>query len=60
MPHVFHRRFPFVLSVVHDMSNQAEVAFDEDVAGFQVALGAEVQVVFLLLGGQGFGEAAGG
>ena len=51
MPDAFHRRFPFASSVVHDMSDQAEVAFYEDVAGFQVSLGTELKVVLLLLGG---------
>ena len=36
----------------HDVRDEAEVAFDENVAGFQIACCAALQVHALLLGGQ--------
>lgn len=51
---------PCASAFVHNMCNQAEVAFDEDISGFQVSLGAEGKIVLLLLGGQGLGKASGG
>lgn len=45
-------------NLLHDMGDQAEIALDEDVPGFRVALPGQSQVVLLLLGGEGLGEAA--
>ena len=42
------------------MGHQAEVAFYEDVAGLQIALGGKLQIMPLLLLRQGPGEASGG
>ena len=60
MPFVLHRKFPRALSLVHDVGHQAKVAFDEDVSGIFVSGGGKGQVVPLLLGGEGPGEASGG
>ena len=60
MPFVLHRKFPRALSLIHNMGDQAEVAFYEHIPRVQVALGCQVQIVLLLLPGQGPGEAAGG
>ena len=45
-------------NLLHNMSHQAQVAFDQDIAGVQVAGGGAFQIVFFLLGGQRLGEAA--
>ena len=60
MPFVLHRKFPRALSLIHNMGDQAEVPFYENIPGVQVALGCQIQVILLLLPGQGPGEAPGG
>ena len=42
------------------MGYQAEIAFDEDIPGLQVALCRKAQIVLLLFLRQGLGEAPGG
>ena len=42
----------------HNMGHQPEIALDEDIPGFQIPLGCQFQIVLLLLGSKGFGEAA--
>ena len=44
----------------HNVGDQAQVALDENIAGIQIPLLGQFQVVLLLLGGEGLGEAAGG
>jgi hypothetical protein len=42
------------------MSYQTQVTFDENISGFQIALGGALQVVLFFFGGQGPGKTAGG
>ena len=45
--------------LLHNMGNQAEVAFDENITCFQISLGASGKIVFFFLLGQGLGKASG-
>ena len=59
MPFVLHRKLPRASSLIHDVGHQTKVALDEDVAGVFVSGAGKGQVVALLLGGEGPGEASG-
>lgn len=45
-------KHPIASTLVHNVRHQAEIAFDQNVAGLQIALGAAFQVYALLFGGE--------
>ena len=59
LPAMVQKIFACASTVLHNMGNQAQVALDEYVAGTNVTLGSQIQIIPLLLGGQGFWKTAG-
>lgn len=59
MPFVLHRKLPQALSLIHDMSHQAEVPLHQDIPGLHISLGRKGKIMAFLFLGQGLGKAAG-
>jgi hypothetical protein len=60
LPLCTHQKFARASNLLHNMRYQAQIAFDENVSGFQIPLTASFQIVLLFLRCQGFREASGG
>ena len=60
LPAMVQKIFARASILLHNVSHQAQVALNQDVASLQIALGGLLQIVPFLLRRQGAGEAAGG
>ena len=59
LPTMVQKIFARASNLLHNMCDQAEVVFNQEVSRLNVPVGGLLQVLTLLLGSKGFGKAAG-